>query len=182
MTDLRTAIAITLGETAEAISAQAQPEQGTLKDLVRRRLTLLPTSDHPRMVTQLILDAMSAMHLHDSRLASVAQGLAKTERRRLLNRRASTSFGFEMWALNFTCTHSRFADGGLAELFLDADKVGTQISAIVRDAAIMTSLALQFDCPDQTARLAITREENGNPSSPLGKALDLITLPEERVS
>jgi hypothetical protein len=151
MTDLRTTIAIKLGEIAKAIGEQSRPEivcrelgsgRNTLKDLVRQHFALVPPSDHPRVAAQLILDAAGAMHLHDLRLASISQGLAKTERRRLLDRRASTSFEFEMWGLNFTCTHSRYADGGLAELFLDAGKVGTQVSAIVRDAAIMTSLAL----------------------------------------
>lgn len=103
------------------------------------------------------------------------RNLAKTQRRRLLDRRSSTNFEFEFWGLNFTCTYSRYPDGGLAEVFLDAGKVGTQVSAIVRDAAIMTSLALQFDCPGETARRAVSREGNGEASSPLGQALDLIS-------
>jgi hypothetical protein len=95
-------------------------------------------------------------------------------RERLPNRRRSTSLEFECQGLRFTCTYSRFADGRIAEIFITNYKAGSQAGAIACDAAISTSLALQFGCPFETLRSAVLPEPDGRASSPLGHAIDLI--------
>ena len=51
---------------------------------------------------------------------------------------------------------------------------GWHPDANARDAAVAASLALQFGCPLETLQRAVLRDENGNASTPLGAAIDLI--------
>ena len=83
-------------------------------------------------------------------------------RERLPNRRASINFDFEHDGLRFTCTYGRCADGRVAEIFLDNHKAGSQIGAMVRDAAIAASLALQDGCSLETLQLAQLRKDDGS--------------------
>jgi hypothetical protein len=59
-----------------------------------------------------------------------------TARLRLPNLRESQQFALECNGLRFTATVSRFADGGIAEIFLQNHKSGSQSDANARDAAI----------------------------------------------
>jgi ribonucleoside-diphosphate reductase alpha chain len=95
-------------------------------------------------------------------------------RRRLPNRRASVSFDIESQGLAFTCTISRFADGSLAEVFLQNHKAGSMAGINAQDAAVVCSLALQHGVPLQTIRRALMRDSCGKASGPLATALDLI--------
>jgi hypothetical protein len=95
-------------------------------------------------------------------------------RERLPNRRGSTNFTFELGTLTYTATFSRFADGRVAEVFLQNHKPGSQSDSNARDAAVAASLALQFGCPLETLRRALLRDPRGRPSTPLGAALDII--------
>jgi hypothetical protein len=95
-------------------------------------------------------------------------------RERLANRRASTVFDFEVGALKYTASVSRFADGRVAEVFLQNHKPGSQSDSNARDAAVAASLALQFGCPLETLRRALLRDSQGRASTPVGAALDLI--------
>ena len=97
-----------------------------------------------------------------------------TERRRLSNRRASETFSFEVAGLRYTCTFSKFGSGELAELFLQNSKPSSQSDTNARDSAVAASLALQFCCPLEVLRGAVLRNSQGEASSPLGVALDLI--------
>jgi hypothetical protein len=72
---------------------------------------------------------------------------ATATRRKLPNRRASTTFGFEIVGLRYTCTFSKFASGELAELFLQNSKPSSQSDTNARDSAVAASLALQYGCP-----------------------------------
>lgn len=65
-------------------------------------------------------------------------------------------------------------DGGTHELFLNAGKAGTSLEAMSRDAAVVLSLALQYGAPLDEIRAALTREDDGRPSGPVGAFLDLI--------
>jgi len=89
-------------------------------------------------------------------------------------RRASATFELELHGLRYTATVSRFADGRLAEIFLQNHKPGSQSDANARDSAVAASLALQFGCPVETLRCAVLRDSVGRPSTPLGAALDAI--------
>ena len=52
-----------------------------------------------------------------------------TERRRLPNCRSSETFDIESQGLQFTATVSRFADGRVAEIFLQNHKAGTRLAS-----------------------------------------------------
>ena len=97
------------------------------------------------------------------------------ERQRLPNRRASTTFNFEdSNGQRYTATIGRYADGSIGEIFLQSRKPGSQSDANARDAAVAASLALQFGCPLETLRHALLRDSHGQPSTPLGAAVDAI--------
>lgn len=95
-------------------------------------------------------------------------------RERLPNRRSSTTFQFELHGLHYTASFSCFADGRVAEIFLQNHKPSSQSDSNARDAAVAASLALQFGCPLESLRRAVLREEDGSASTPLGAAIDLI--------
>ena len=95
-------------------------------------------------------------------------------RERLLNRRASALFDFEIDGLKFTASASFFADGRLAELFLDNHKAGSQIGTLVRDAAIALSFAVQHGADPEAIRRALCRDSRGRALGPLGAALDML--------
>ena len=95
-------------------------------------------------------------------------------RQRLPDRRASETFGLECAGLQYTATISRFAEGGLAEIFLTNHKSGSAADTAARDAAITCSIALQFGADVETIRKALCRDGHGQASGPLGAALDFI--------
>jgi hypothetical protein len=71
--------------------------------------------------------------------------------------------------LTYSATLSRFVNGGLAEIFLTNHKAGSAADAAAKDAAVVCSIALQYGVPLDTLRNA-----QGEPSSALGVALDMI--------
>jgi hypothetical protein len=95
-------------------------------------------------------------------------------RKRLLDRRHSEILELELHGLRYTASFSRFADGDVAEVFLQNHKPGSQSDATARDAAVAASLALQHGCPLETLQPAVLRDPAGRPSTPLGRALDLV--------
>jgi hypothetical protein len=97
-----------------------------------------------------------------------------TARRRLSNRRASTTFGIESQGLTFTVTASAFDTGELAEVFITNHRASSGAGIMASDAAIAASLALQYGCPAEVLRRALARNANGRASGPLGCALDHI--------
>jgi ribonucleoside-diphosphate reductase alpha chain len=97
-----------------------------------------------------------------------------TARLRLPNRRRSETFDLESQGLKFTCTISHFADGSLAEIFLQNHKSGSDAGINAQDAAVVCSIALQYGVPLDVIRKALMRDTRGRASGPLGTALDLI--------
>jgi hypothetical protein len=95
-------------------------------------------------------------------------------RQRLANRRYSESFNLEISGLRYTATFSRYPDGRISEIFLSNTKPSSQSDVDARDAAVAASLAFQFGCPLETLRRALLRDPQGNASTPLGCALDII--------
>jgi hypothetical protein len=88
-------------------------------------------------------------------------------RRRLPNRRACLS-------ISFTAGYGFFADGGLAEIFLNNSKASNDVDTSVRDAAVAISFALQHGADLEALRRALSRNSNGAATGVLGAALDLI--------
>jgi len=95
-------------------------------------------------------------------------------REHLPSRRPSTTFDFTCANLHYTCSYSRFASGGIAELFLSNHKSNSQADTAARDAAITLSIAVQHGADPEAVRLALCRDSNGKANGPLGTALDLI--------
>jgi hypothetical protein len=96
-------------------------------------------------------------------------------RNRLPNRREHTIVTFETGdGFTFTAGLGYFEDGRLAEIFINAGKVGTAIETNARDTAVVASLGLQCGVPVETIRRALSRNENGDASGPLGTLLDLL--------
>ena len=95
-------------------------------------------------------------------------------RQRLPNRRGHELLTFEHDGIRYTAGVGRFADGGLAEIFLATTKHGSALDVIARDAAVAASLLLQHGCPVGTLRQALTCNSDGSGSGPLACALDLI--------
>lgn len=101
-----------------------------------------------------------------------------TSRHLLPNRREHEAIELDWNGLRWTLGVGRFADGRIAEVFaLDQSKSAPAIEAIVRDATIIASIALQFGAPLQTLRGAVTRNPDGSPASAAGAILDAIGEP-----
>lgn len=98
-----------------------------------------------------------------------------TARQRLPNRREHTVITFTTAdGFRYRAGIGYFEDGQLAEIFLNAEKIGTAIETAARDSAVVASLALQHGVPPETIRRALTRNGNGEAGGPLGTLLDLL--------
>ena len=96
-------------------------------------------------------------------------------REHLPSRRPSTTFDFTCGNLHYTCSYSRFAGGGIAELFLSNRKTNSHADTAARDNAITFSIAVQHGADPETIRSALSRDADGTASGPLGVALDIIS-------
>lgn len=92
----------------------------------------------------------------------------------LPHRRQSYRFALDWGAHKFDVTVSLLDSGEAAEVFLSSNKVGSDIQALARDGAILVSLALQHGCELDVMANAVTRDEQGKPSSLIGALIDKI--------
>lgn len=99
-----------------------------------------------------------------------------SDRQRLPDRRSSTTFDIEAFGLRFTVTASHFGDGQLAETFIQNHKADSAAGIMASDCAIAASLALQYGCPAEVLRHALSRDARGYASGPLGAALDRLAV------
>jgi hypothetical protein len=99
----------------------------------------------------------------------------KSARQRLPNRRPAETQAIERDNLKFQMTVGTYPDGRIGEIFLTAEHANSLLDVLMHDAAIITSLALQFGCPLETIRHALKRDGHGIAASPIGAALDRIT-------
>ena len=96
-------------------------------------------------------------------------------RQRLPDRREHTLVTFTtVDGFRYTAGLGYFEDGRLAEIFLNAEKIGTAIETAARDSAVVASLALQHGVPPETIQHALTRNGDGSASGALGTLLDLL--------
>jgi len=98
-----------------------------------------------------------------------------TGRERLPNRRACESLSFTHGGMNYVASIAHYPDGRLAEIFISNHKSGSDADAAAKDSAVVCSIALQYGVPVDVIRKALLRDSRGNPSSPLGTALDIIS-------
>jgi hypothetical protein len=94
-----------------------------------------------------------------------------TERQRLPNRRDAEVREFELDGVHYIATASRFDDGSIAEIFLDGPKPGSGAQIAARDAAIVTSMALQLGVSADALLHSLERNRDGSPRGPIGRAL-----------
>jgi hypothetical protein len=96
-------------------------------------------------------------------------------RRRLPQRRSHELLDFEHAGHHYTAGLGFFETGGLAEIFINVPgRSGSAIEAMARDAAILTSICLQYGASAETIRRALTRNSDGSAGGPLGLVLDLL--------
>jgi hypothetical protein len=86
-------------------------------------------------------------------------------RARLPNRRHGDIRMFEHDGRRYRATFGCFANGNLAEIFLDIGKPDSTLQQHADDASVLTSLLLQNDVPPETIRRSI--------AGPIRAALDL---------
>jgi len=72
----------------------------------------------------------------------------------------------------FQITVGYYPDDRVGELFIAGGKSGSDLEAIAREGAIMFSLAIQYGAPLDVVQRAILREQNGEPSTIIGAAID----------
>jgi hypothetical protein len=99
---------------------------------------------------------------------------APAQRERLPNRRYCETSTFEHAGADFTMSIGRYPDGRPGELFISAALVDSALDALASDAAIAISFALQNGADLNLIRAAMKRTSQGEPSSPIGAALDRI--------
>ena len=100
---------------------------------------------------------------------------AQPGRERPADRRASATSSYRFAGADFTMTVGFYADGRIAELFVNAGHANSALDALASDAAIAISFALQHGADLAAIRLAMKRTSSGAPSSPIGAALDMVS-------
>ena len=93
-------------------------------------------------------------------------------RQRLPNRRGAVAINFTHRDQRFCAHVGYFADGALAELFLDAAKAASALDAFAADAAILISLLLQRGSLPAEIGHALRRAPDGSPASLIGAVDD----------
>lgn len=99
------------------------------------------------------------------------------QRRRLPFRRQSECINFDHGGTQFFGTVGYYDDGTAGEIFLQGGKAGSGLEAMARDAAVFASLALQYGCPIDVIRAAITRLDKRDGSGAAGAAGALFDSP-----
>lgn len=99
----------------------------------------------------------------------------------LPERRFSLTFTVEFQGEKYNVTIGFYDDGRPGEVFINrlftktSAKVGTLLDGVCRDAAILISIALQHGCHSLVMQHAVTRDEDGHPSTIVGAIIDRIT-------
>jgi hypothetical protein len=106
---------------------------------------------------------------------SQADSADKPTRDRLPDRRFCRTVAFEHGGADFTMSAGHYHDGRLGEIFINAGHANSALDALASDAAIAISFALQHGADLAAMRSAMKRNSQGEPSSPIGAALDLLT-------
>ena len=95
-------------------------------------------------------------------------------RQRLPNRRGHELPNVEHAGIRYTAGFGRFVDGGVAKMFRNIAKHGTALDVNARAAAVAAPPLVQYRCPVDTLRQAVTRNSDGSGSGQLTCALDLL--------
>lgn len=96
----------------------------------------------------------------------------KPARTRLPDRRGCETFDVKHNGERYHVSIGRFHDGSVSEIFLTGPKSGSDLEAVVRDAAITLGIAAQHNVPLDQICHAVTRNQDGTPSSIIGAVLE----------
>lgn len=99
------------------------------------------------------------------------------DRKRLPDRRISEVVEYDFNGIRYYGTIGYYADGTPGEAFLQGGKAGSAVEAMARDAAVFASLALQYGCPIEVIRAAITRLDQRDGGGAAGAAGALFDFP-----
>lgn len=103
-------------------------------------------------------------------------------RTRLPNRRDSVRATLTVDGQEFTVGLSFDGHNRPKELFLDGLKEGSQITTILRDLAVVISVAVQTGVSPKALAKSVGRGTNGEAASVVGAALDFMVRMEPRRS
>src|SRR5262252_147654 len=92
-------------------------------------------------------------------------------------RRAAETFvlPFGGQGQSFHVTVGYYPNGDVGEIFISGAKAGSDVEAVARDGAVLISLAIQYGVPLETIRHALTREQDGLPSTIIGAVVEQLT-------
>lgn len=92
----------------------------------------------------------------------------------LPSRRDAVTFNFEYKNKPFVISIGLYKNGMIGEIFINGGKSGEDIEAVVRDAAVLMSLALQHGTSLATIRHALTRNSDGSASGIVCAVVDTL--------
>jgi ribonucleoside-diphosphate reductase alpha chain len=93
----------------------------------------------------------------------------------LPNRRNSTTQKLHHQGTTYDVSIGLYADGHPGEVFIDGAKIGSTMSHLVHDVAVLISIAMQHQVPVSVIAAAVARVGvDGAPHSIAGAVLDLI--------
>ena len=93
-------------------------------------------------------------------------------RQHLENRRGAVAVSFTHRDQRFRAHIGHFADGRVAEIFLDAARPDSALDAFAADASILISLLLQRGSSPGEIGHALRRAPDGSPARLIGAAID----------
>jgi hypothetical protein len=75
---------------------------------------------------------------------------------------------------SYSATLGFYDDGRLGEIFMRAEKAGSELDVQARDISIGCSILLQHGCALDVISRVLTRNSDGSASGPLGALLDFL--------
>jgi len=102
--------------------------------------------------------------------------MTRETRELMPSRRSTFTFTLRRDQIDYVASFGCFADGRVAEVFVTSRKIGSDVEAVCRDAAILLSLALQHGCPFEVIRHALTRNQDNSPQSLIGEVVDRVAV------
>ena len=100
-----------------------------------------------------------------------------THRLKLPNRRGTETTELLLNNVMASVSIGRFENGEPAEVFVHCDKIGSSTQTLLRDGAILLSIAIQYGVPLDVIRHALSKEQDGRPQSFLGDPAITSQLP-----
>lgn len=100
--------------------------------------------------------------------------MSRDTRELLPQRRPALTFTIRRGAIDYAVSFGTFPDGRIGEVFITSRKIGSDVEAVCRDAAILLSLGLQHGVPYDIIKHALTRNQDGSPQSLIGEVVDRI--------